>query len=105
MVYQAIKEMKEKNLFIKIPLIVLLLLCLFRMPYSFYEISRFIGMIGFAIIGYEAFKKQNTLFIIIWFSSALLINPFFKLALGRTLWNIIDFIWIILLLISLKQRN
>ena len=75
------------------------------MPYSYYEISRFAGMIGFAILGYEVYKKQNTLFMIIWFSSALLINPFFKLALGRTLWNIIDIIWIILLFISLKQRK
>lgn len=97
--------MNEKNFFIKIILIVLFGLCLFKMPYSYYEISRFVGMIGFTIIGYDAYKKQNTLFMIIWFSSALLINPFFKLALGRTLWNIIDIIWIILLLISLKQSR
>jgi hypothetical protein len=75
------------------------------MPYSYYEISRFVRMIGFAILGYEVYKKQNTLFMIIWFSSALLINPFFKLALGRTLWDIIDIIWIIFLFISLKQRK
>ena len=97
--------MNEKNFFIKIILIVLFGLCLFKMPYSYYEISRFVGMIGFTIIGYDAYKKQNTLFMIIWFSSALLINPFFKLALGRTLWNIIDVIVEIGLIISLVKKN
>ncbi len=33
-------------------------------------------MMGFVIIGYNAYKKENNVFMIIWFSSALLIKPF-----------------------------
>lgn len=40
-------------------------------------------------------------FMVIWFTSALLINPFFKLALGRFIWNIIDIIWVTLLIFSM----
>lgn len=95
--------MKKSITIIKTILIVFFALCLFKMPYSYYELTRFFGMIGFAIIGYDAYKKGNTIFIIVWFSSVLLINPFFKLALGRTLWSIIDVVWVVLLLISFKQ--
>ena len=70
------------------------------MPYNFYEIMRFLAMVGFCIIGYNAFKKGINTYMVIWFASALLINPFFKLALGRTLWNMIDVVWVILLLVS-----
>jgi len=38
------------------------------------------------------------LFFYVWAASALLINPFFKIALGRNLWNIIDVAWAAILL-------
>jgi len=97
------KNFNQTIVLYKVLLITLFLLCLLKMPYNYYETTRFLGMVGFVIIGYNAYAKDNTIFMIIWFSSALLINPFFKLALGRGLWNIIDVIWVVLLLISLKK--
>ena len=75
------------------------------MPYGYYEFVRFAGMIGFGIIAYDSFNKNNQVWALIWAISALLINPFFKIALGRILWNIIDVIWIISLIISSTNEN
>ena len=87
----------NKIIAIKITLSVLLLVCLFDMPYGYYQFVRFIGMISFGLL---AFEKNQTWFVI-WISSAILINPFLKIALGRDMWNIIDVIWVILLVVSM----
>lgn len=54
-------------------------------------------MTGFTYLSYQQYKKNDTWFVI-WLASAILINPFFKIALGRTLWNIIDVVWSMLLI-------
>jgi len=86
----------------KIILAILFLLCLAKMPYGYFQIVRFLGMASFAWLAYvDSSKKDKTLFII-WVSSALLINPIIKIALGRTIWNIVDFVWAIILLASIS---
>lgn len=92
--------MKSKN-FINIILAILLSLCLFNWNYGFYELIRFLGMIGFSILAY----KEKGFWFYLWVLSAMLINPFFKVALGRTIWNIVDVIWLILLLTSIFKEN
>lgn len=57
-------------------------------------------MVGFAVLSYQQYKKNDVWFVI-WLASAILINPIFKIALGRTLWNIVDVLWSILLIYSL----
>ena len=57
-------------------------------------------MVGFGILAFNIYKI-NKIWFLIWFSSAILINPIFKIALGRELWNIIDIIWAILLIASI----
>jgi len=92
--------MKNLFIYIKILLIVLLSLCLLDMPYGYYQLVRFLGMIGFAVLGYVSLNKSN-LWAVTWFSSALLINPIFKISLGRDIWNVVDIVWVILLVISM----
>ena len=77
---------------IKIILSIVFLLCLFHMPYGYYEFTRFIGMLGFALIAYYDYQKNQTInsAVIIYIALALLFQPFIKVALGRTIWNIID---------------
>jgi multisubunit Na+/H+ antiporter MnhB subunit len=62
------------------------------MPYGFYQFVRFTAMVGFAYLAYSAKEqnKQNEVFI--YFPLAILFQPFFKLALGRNVWNIVDVI-------------
>jgi hypothetical protein len=90
---------------IKISLACLFILCLFDMPYGFYQLVRFLGMIGFAILAYKAKEHKDSFYIVVWLASAILINPFLKIFLGREIWNIIDIIWAIVLLISLKSEK
>ena len=77
---------------IKIILALLLLLCLLNMPFGFYQLVRFTATVGFAYLAYSANEqnKKNELFIYI--ALALLFQPFFKIVLGRTIWNILDVI-------------
>ena len=90
----------NKTIAINIILSILLLACLLDMPYGYYQFVRFIGMIGFGLLAFENYQKNQTWFVI-WISSVLLINPFFKIALGRDIWNIVDVIWAVLLVVSI----
>jgi len=94
----------NKKIAIKATLSILFLVCLLDMPYGFYEFVRFTGMIGFCLLAFENYQK-NQMWFVIWISSALLINPFFKIALGRDLWNIIDVIIAVALVSSLFVKN
>ena len=77
---------------LKIILSILFLLCLFHMPYGYYEVARFAGMLGFVILAYLDYQKNQAinLGVIIYIALALLFQPFMKVALGRTIWNLVD---------------
>ena len=90
---------------IKIGLSILFLGCLFDMPYSYFQLVRFLGMIGFVILAYNYYPKNQKWFIL-WTSSSILINPFIKIALGREIWNILDVSFAIVLTYSaFKNQN
>jgi len=71
------------------------------MPYGYFQLVRFIGMTGFITLAYLDNGKEDKTIMIIWICSAILINPMFKIALGRAIWNIVDIIWSIVLLTTL----
>lgn len=75
---------------IKIILAVLLCSCLADMPYGFYQFVRFAGLIGFAILAYQANEQGRQTEMIIYAGLALLFQPFFKIELGRQIWNVVD---------------
>jgi len=77
---------------IKITLAVLFFLCLLNMPYGFYQFVRFAALIGFGILAYKANEDTKNTEMIIYGALALLFQPFFKIALGREIWNIVDII-------------
>jgi len=75
---------------IKIVLAILFFLCLADMPYGYYQFVRFVGLIGFAILVYQAYEKERRTEMIIYGGLALLVQPFLKVALGREIWNMVD---------------
>lgn len=77
---------------IKVILAVLFFICLADMPYGYYQFIRFAALIGFGILAYNANKQHRQTEMIIYGGLALLFQPFFKIALGRELWNIVDVI-------------
>jgi hypothetical protein len=62
------------------------------MPYGFYQLVRFVALIGFGILAYKANEDSKNTKMIMHGSLALLFQPFFKIALGREIWNMIDVI-------------
>ena len=87
--------------FFKIILSILFLLCLFHMPYGYFEAARFIGMLGFALLEYFNYQQNKKTEVIIYIALALLFQPFLKVALGRTIWNLTDVIVSIGLIVSI----
>jgi hypothetical protein len=88
---------------IKIVLAILLLLCLADMPYGYYQFVRFVAMVDFAVLAYFAYKQGGSEMIIL-IALAVLFQPLFKIALGRTMWNIVDVVVAIGLIVSMFAK-
>ena len=86
---------------IKITLAILFFLCLADMPYGYYQLVRFVALIGFAILAYQSYEKNRKTEVIIYAGLALLFQPLFKIALGRYIWNVVDVVVGIALIISI----
>lgn len=85
---------------IKIVLAVLLLTCLLDMPYGYFQLVRFIAMVGFAILAFSANQKKEQTELIVCVVLAVLFQPLLKISLGRTIWNIVDVVVAIGLLLN-----
>lgn len=96
----------ELEKIIKIILAVLLLLCLLNMPYGYYQLVRYLCFVGFGYLAYAASNQKQEQLMIVFIALAILFQPFFKIALGRIIWNIADVIVAIFLIISfLRDKN
>ena len=91
---------------IKILLAILLCIGLSKMPFSYYQLLRFIALIGFSILAYNANDTNNKIELVIYISLALLFQPFIKIILGKSVWHYIDIIVSFYLVISIFiKRN
>jgi hypothetical protein len=90
---------------IKIILAGLLFLCLADFPYGYYQFVRFAATVGFGILAYLANEKGNKTEVVIYIILAVLFQPLLKIHLGRTLWNIVDVIVGIGLVVSIFIPN
>jgi len=81
---------------------VLLLLCILQMPYDYYQIVRYVGMIGLAYLSYYNYTLKNIKYSILFATFALLINPFagLKIHLSKMTWNIIDIIIVVFIILN-----
>jgi hypothetical protein len=79
------------------------------MPYNYYQLTRVIAMTTFLLIAYDEYKNRSNYWAIIWFTSAIVINPIFKISLNKKSWNVLDIIWIVLIILSIclnwKNKN
>jgi len=60
------------------------------MPYGYYQLFRYIAMVGFAILAYYSYERKNIPLVIVFVALALLFQPLSKVPLGRHSWLIID---------------
>ncbi|MCL5029037.1 MAG: hypothetical protein M1480_08465 [Bacteroidetes bacterium] len=77
---------------LKIVLSILLLLCLLNMPYGYYQLIRFLALVSFLFLSYQSYKQGNKSLSFVYAVIAILFQPFSKIALGREIWNIVDVI-------------
>ena len=84
----------------------MMLLCLAPMPYGYYTFVRFIAMIAFGVFAYTYYQKEEKALAVTFGALAVLFQPLIKIALGRTMWNIVDVVVAILLVVLfIKERR
>ena len=83
----------------------MLFLCLLDMPYGFYQLVRFLALVGFAILAYQANEKGLNTEAVIFISLAIVFQPIIKISFGRSIWNVIDVIVGLGLVLSIRYRN
>jgi hypothetical protein len=77
---------------IKIILAILMFICLADVPYGYFQFVRFAALVGFGILAIAASNIENQTEMFIYGALALLFQPFFKIALGREVWYVVDVI-------------
>jgi len=90
---------------IKIVLAALFFVCLFDMPYGYFQLVRFVALIGFAILAYNSNEQGHKKEIIVFVCLAILFQPLLKISLGRQVWNIVDVVVGVGLIISIFMRT
>ncbi len=90
---------------LKIFLSILLFGYLLNFLYGYYQFVRFAALVGFGYLAYDANEKGYKNEVFIYFALAILFQPFYKIALGRTIWNIVDVVVGIGLIMSIFQSK
>lgn len=86
-------------------LAVMLLLCLFNLPYGYYTLFRFVAMVAFGHSAYRYYKEQKEALMVTMIALAILFQPLLPITLGRIIWNIVDvIIAVFLLYLWYKER-
>lgn len=88
---------------IRFILAILLFVCLLDMPYGYFQLVRYLAMIGFSILAYDAYRSGKQTQAIIFLCLVILFQPLFKISLGRQIWNWIDVAVGIWLLADMKD--
>jgi hypothetical protein len=88
---------------IKFSLAILLFICLLDMPYGYFQLVRYAALIGFLLLAFNSYQSGKEKQAIVYVCLAVLFQPFLKISLGRSLWNLVDVIVGVWLLISLEN--
>lgn len=78
--------------YISLFLSAVLLLCLAPMPYGYYTLVRILATVVFGLYAYKCYQAKKEGMTWGFVTLVLLFQPFAKVGLGRTLWNVIDVI-------------
>jgi hypothetical protein len=89
---------------VKIGLAVLLFICLLDMPYGYYQFVRVAATCVFVLFAIQSYILKSNAMILIYVILAILFQPFEKIALGREVWNVMDVIVGVGLLLSIGHE-
>ena len=92
---------------IKIILAILFFICLADLPYGYYQFVRFTALVGFAFLSYQCYERNDKLFAFVFAALAILFQPLIKISLGREVWNVVDVVVGVALIITIfwKRKN
>jgi hypothetical protein len=94
------KILNKMEKIVKIGLAVMLFICLLDMPYGYYQFVRVAATLVFVLLAIQSFNLNLNAMVLIYMVLAILFQPFEKIALGREIWNVLDVIVGIGLLLS-----
>ena len=87
--------------YIKISLILLFALCLFHMPYWYYQLVKIFGTIGLGYLAWIDYKDKIKITPILFGIGAILFNPIIKISFDRNAWQVIDVIFALIIVLSM----
>ncbi|MBL7824482.1 MAG: hypothetical protein JNK69_13825 [Saprospiraceae bacterium] len=93
---------------IKLGLAILFFICLLDMPYGYFQFVRIAALLVFSLLAYHASNNENKSEMILYIALAILFQPIIKIALGRTIWNIVDVIvgaWLVYQFMNEKRKK
>lgn len=89
------------KLFIQVSLVLILIGCLLRMPYGYYQFMRLATCAGFLWLAYSEFKQSGHIFTLLYIVLAILFNPVIKVHLDKGTWHVIDVVVAIIILLTI----
>jgi hypothetical protein len=89
---------------IKISLAILFFICLAKMPYGYFQFVRLASLVGFGILAYKTNEEGTKTEAIIYVVLGILFQPLIKITLSREIWNIVDLIVGIGLIVSIFMK-
>jgi hypothetical protein len=75
------------------------------MPYGYYQLVRFIAFAIFAYFAYEEYTKDKTSLAYIYGALSILFQPFIKVSLGRIMWNFVDVVVAVFLIVAVVKSR
>lgn len=90
---------------VSLVLAIALIACLLPLPYGFYTLIRFATAIVAVCWAYTFYKRRQTALAIFAAAVALLFQPFVKIVMDRSTWNVVDLILAVLILIAVFKRK
>jgi len=98
------KLLTKMEKIVKIGLAVMLFICLLDMPYGYYQFVRVAATLVFVLLAIQSYNPKLNAMVLFYVVLAILFQPFEKIALGREIWNVLDVIVGIGLLLSLGSE-
>ena len=91
---------------IKFVLAGLLFICLLDMPYGYYQFVRVAATLVFVVLALQSYNSKLNAMTVVYVLLAILFQPIEKIALGREIWNALDaLVGLSLLLIAWREKN
>ena len=83
-----------------------LFVCLFHMPYSYYQMVRFLSSVGFGYFAFQAYQEHKNNLALVFTVLLVLFQPLMEISLERELWNIVDvLVGLFLIVVALTEKS